>query len=109
MIASLRFLVDHVWPMLAAGSGLGLLVGVTTCSVHSAKLGSRLALVFWAGLVAAGVTASALGWLAGRYGLWLDIAVLLLCAYVVGCLGGCAIRRLVRRSAPPSGTPAAPA
>lgn len=109
MIASLRFLFDHLWPMLAAGFGLGICVGVATCSPRPAAILSRLALTFWAVLVAAGATASALGWLPGRHGLWLDSAVLLVVAYAIGCLCGCAIRRALWRPATSSETPAAPA
>lgn len=80
--------------LLVAG-GLGLIVGALSgnASVDDENYGFRQSFFPFALLIAAGVTVAWLRWLPGRYGLWLETALLLLAAYLVGCALGCVFAR----------------
>jgi predicted flap endonuclease-1-like 5' DNA nuclease len=81
-----------VWVLTAAG--LGLIVGLLSwkASAGEEKPGFGLRFFPFALLLAAGATVAGLRWLPGRQGLWLETALLLLAAYLVGCALGCFAR-----------------
>ena len=96
MIAGIRFLAEQLWPALAGGIALGVLVGVASCAEGGGRVAGRLAAVLLLLLLGGGVAASLLYIAPGRLGLWLDMGVLLLGAYLIGCMLGCVIRKLWR-------------
>ena len=96
MIAGMRFLAEQLWPALAGAFALGLVVGMASCAERGGKAAGRLAVTALVLLLGGGVAAALLHLVPGRLGLWLDMGVLLLLAYLIGCSGGCAIRKLWR-------------
>lgn len=95
-MAAVTALLAAFWPGLAAaallGTGVGLLVG---------RPRNRVA---WLGLAALLVALTALGAVAilgpvaGRAGLWIEVAALMLASYLVGGLPGLALAPLIRRA-----------
>lgn len=102
------FLIERLWPALAAAASLGFLFAAIGGSGRMRpSAGRALPAVLAVGWAVAAL-ASAFGWVFGRPGLWLDISVLVLGAYGLGCLAGAGLDRLLRRArlAPEAGPPA---
>jgi predicted flap endonuclease-1-like 5' DNA nuclease len=90
----LYLISQYALPLLIAAL-LGLLIGWLTCG--------RVKRPLWSGWVPVGVLAFVIGLfiavlklLPGRFGLWLDTALLFVVAYILGCCLGCWLRRLLR-------------
>lgn len=96
MIDGIRFLLEQLWPALTGGFGFGCLVGLASCADGGRKASRRLAAVALALMLGGGVLVSFLQIAPGRVGLWLDMGVLLLGAYLIGCTLGCGTGRLWR-------------
>jgi hypothetical protein len=88
-------LVGLFWPWLLPSFGCAVIIGAT--AVAPARLGGWL--VLGALLFAAGLAAAQMQWLAGRAGLWLEMALMLFAAYGAGCCLGALIRRAARKTA----------
>lgn len=83
--------------VLAAGLLCGLVTGAASAKASGPGRGWALPLAGLAALlVAAGLGLPALGLVAGRPGLWLEGAAVLLALYLGGCAIGCAARRALR-------------
>jgi predicted flap endonuclease-1-like 5' DNA nuclease len=108
------------WSLAAAA--IGLVVGASTCAakrLEGERPDPRAAWPFLAiFLYVLGVAAALLKLLPGRAGLWLEAALLLGAAYLIGCVLGCLLRSLVfgrlflgrpAQAPPVSGGPEAPA
>jgi hypothetical protein len=87
-----------IWPALVAALVHGALVGGGTCSSQAAgrlgHAGTALAVL----LIAAGCAAAGLRLLSEAADFWLRAGLLLVLAYVAGCVIGCTLWRLVRPS-----------
>lgn len=91
----MTLLLATLWPVAAGAFGLGLVFGALggpgLASV-SGSVGGRAAALL---LLAAAIGASALRLVPGRFGLWLDIALVVSVPYAAGCLLGALVRRAV--------------
>jgi predicted flap endonuclease-1-like 5' DNA nuclease len=86
------YLINMYWLPLMLALALGLIVGWLTCGRNETRW--WLGWVPWGtGLFLAGLLVALLRWLPGRYGLWLDTALLLFAAYIIGCCLGCLLRQ----------------
>jgi hypothetical protein len=82
-----------VW--LSAALAIGLMVGWRTYS-DAPRRYWRDSWIIWGALVfVIGVIVAVLKLLPGRYGLWLEIALLMIAFYIVGCLLGGWLKKLV--------------
>jgi hypothetical protein len=80
---------------LIAALGIGLLVGWRTY-LNAPRRNWRDGWIIWGALAfVIGVVVAALKLLPGRYGLWLEIALLMFAFYVVGCFLGGALKKLL--------------
>ena len=80
---------------LIAASGIGLVVGWRTY-LDAPRRNWRDGWIVWGALAfIIGVIVAALKLLPGRYGLWLEIALLMIAFYVVGCFLGGGLKRLL--------------
>lgn len=80
---------------LIAASGIGLVVGWRTY-LDAPRRNWRDGWIVWGALAfVIGVIVAALKLLPGRYGLWLEIALLMIAFYVVGCFLGGGLKRLL--------------
>lgn len=95
MIGSLRFLVEQLWPALAPAALLGCAIGAAGGSSRPMRKIGAAALGFTLLLVAGGAIVSLSQQLDGMPALWLDIAMLIVGAYLAGCVLGWACRRMV--------------
>jgi predicted flap endonuclease-1-like 5' DNA nuclease len=78
-----------------AALGLGLFFGFLSGKPSQAQPSSwTAALPFALGPLVAGAVVVWMRWLPGRYGLWFETALLLLAAYLLGCVSGCLMRRI---------------
>lgn len=97
-IGAAIFLLEAIWPGLVAALAAGLVVGALSVSRCPAPwIGWAAVVAAGVGLVAAAVLAI-LGEVGGRPGLWLELALWLLTAYVAGCCVGTLVRRALNRS-----------
>lgn len=96
----MAYLVSTLWPWVVAAIVLGVVVGALTGRPprpgETARAGIAADLLAWtlAAVLAAGTAAAILHWLRGRHGLWLDMALTMTAAYVLGCGIGALARRL---------------
>ncbi|QCI62777.1 hypothetical protein [Phreatobacter stygius] len=103
----MAYLVTTLWPWVVAAILLGMVVGAATGRPRqpgeTRRSGLALDLLVWAiaALLAVGVAAAILHWLRGRHGLWLDMALAMTGAYVLGCGIGAVLRRLGSGAAKP--------
>jgi hypothetical protein len=89
-----------VW--LAAALAIGVVVGWQTYS-DAPKRYWRDSWIVWGALVLViGVIVAALKLLSGRYGLWLEIALLISAFYIVGCFVGGWLKNILILQAPVS-------
>ena len=80
---------------LIAASGIGLVVGWRTY-LDAPRRNWRDGWIVWGVLAfVIGVIVAALKLLPGRYGLWLEIALLMIAFYVVGCFLGGGLKKLL--------------
>ena len=80
---------------LIAASGIGLVVGWRTY-LDAPRRNWRDGWIVWGALAfVIGVIVAALKLLPGRYGLWLEIALLMIAFYVVGCFLGGGLKKLL--------------
>jgi hypothetical protein len=80
---------------LVAALGIGLVVGWRTY-LNAPRRNWRDGWIVWGALAfVVGVIVAALKLLPGRYGLWLEIALLMLAFYIVGCFLGSALKKLL--------------
>jgi hypothetical protein len=101
----LVFIVERIWPALAASAALGFGIGlITNASRPIARSGG---LATWlAGisiLAAAGLAGAQV--VPGRPGLVLEIGALVVLAYLPGCMLGCLARRIFRPAGGQAGEP----
>ena len=85
-----------LWPWLAGAFGLGLLVGVATCSTERAGGFGRTAVLLVGGAVLALAAVALLGLVPGRAGLFVELGLAFLVSYGLGSGIGCLGRRLAR-------------
>jgi predicted flap endonuclease-1-like 5' DNA nuclease len=86
------YLINMYWLPLVLALALGMAVGWFTCGRQDTRWWQGW--VPWGGgLFLAGLVVALLRWLPGRYGLWLDTALLLFAAYTIGCCLGCILRQ----------------
>lgn len=96
----MAYLVSTLWPWVVAAIVLGVVVGAATGRPprqgETARAGLAADLLAWAlaAVLAAGMAAAALQWFRGRHGLWLDMALAMTVAYLLGCGIGALLRRL---------------
>src|SRR5215470_2456506 len=80
---------------LLAALGIGLVVGWRTY-LDAPRRNWRDGWIVWGALAfVIGVIVAALKLVPGRYGLWLEIALLMIACYIVGCVLGGGLKRLV--------------
>jgi hypothetical protein len=80
---------------LIAASGIGLVVGWRTY-LDAPRRNWRDGWIVWGALAfVIGVIVAALKLLPGRYGLWLEVALLMIAFYVVGCFLGGGLKKLL--------------
>ena len=80
---------------LIAASGIGLVVGWRTY-LDAPRRNWRDGWTIWGALAfVIGVIVAALKLLPGRYGLWLEIALLMIAFYIVGCFLGGVLKKLL--------------
>jgi hypothetical protein len=80
---------------LIAASGIGLVVGWRTY-LNAPPRNWRDGWIIWGALAfVVGVIVAALKLLPGRYGLWLEIALLMFAFYIVGCFLGGGLKKLL--------------
>jgi hypothetical protein len=80
---------------LIAASGIGLVVGWRTY-LDAPRRNWRDGWIVWGALAfVIGVIVAALKLLPGRYGLWLEIALLMIAFYIVGCFLGGGLKKLL--------------
>lgn len=98
----MNYLVSFHWGFLLTSLLLGLGMGWIAV-VHRGPVVSPM-LVRWLSVLAVALVAVALGRLVpGRYGYWLDLGLVLLAVYLVGCAIGSWLRdRVVFRNQPSS-------
>jgi hypothetical protein len=98
---------------LIAALGIGLVVGWRTY-LEAPRRNWRDGWIIWGALAfVIGVIVAALKLLPGRYGLWLEIALLMFAFYIVGCFLGGTLKKLLgahesRGASAPPAVPAAP-
>lgn len=88
----MAFLIDRFWlPLLLSGL-IGIMIGWATCGRAKAG-GSWKSSWLPLGILAAiaGVFAAVQMVLPGRYGLWLEVALMMFAAYLAGCCISCLI------------------
>jgi hypothetical protein len=99
-----RAILLPLWPALAGAFALGLAFGFAGWRERPAGFWGRLGviLVLLAGL--GGVALAVLGRVPGRAGLWIELALAIAAAYLVGCVLGSTSRalwtRITRAAAP---------
>lgn len=100
----MSYLLSQLWLFLLLSAILGLAVGWwARCSSNdcndTGRCEGRGKLVFWLVVLAAliGAMLALTKTIAGRYGFYLEVALLLLAAYLVGCVLGCLIGSLFCR------------
>lgn len=104
----MRYLISAFGFWLVLALLLGLAIGWITCLRGNGR-GWR-GLLPWLVLIALGALAAWAQILPTRLGLWLDLAVLMLAAYVIGACLGCLLRQLLGAgAAEPAARQAAPA
>src|SRR5712671_6967690 len=82
-----------VW--LLAALAIGVVIGWQTCS-DAPRRNWRDGWIVWGALAfVIGVIVAALKLLPGRYGLWLEIALLMIASYIVGCFLGGGLKKLL--------------
>jgi len=92
---------------LAAALAMGLVVGWRTYS-DAPRRNWLDGWIIWGALVfAAGVVVAVLKLLPGRYGLWLEIALLMSASYIIGCFLGGSLKTLLGAHEPRSAARAA--
>src|SRR5215510_9919017 len=80
---------------LLAALGVGLLVGWRTY-LDAPRRNWRDGWIIWGGLAfVIGVIVAALKLLPGRYGLWLEVALLMTAFYIAGCFLGGGLKNLL--------------
>src|SRR5215471_14902981 len=91
---------------LAAALAMGLVVGWRTYSDAPRRWFDGW--IIWGALVfAVGVIVAVLKLLPGRYGLWLEIALLMTASYIIGCFLGGSLKTLLGAHEPRSAARAA--
>src|SRR5215470_10599659 len=80
---------------LAAALAIGALVGWRTYSNEPRRIGFRGWIIWGALIFVVGVIVAVLKLIPGRYGLWLEIALLMTASYIIGCFLGGALKTLL--------------
>jgi len=97
----MTYLATFHWGWLLAAGLLGLLMGWIAV-VHRGQGLSDVMMKKYAVFIAALVLASLFKLIPGRAGYWLDLALVMLAVYLVGCAAGSWLRhQVVSRGAPP--------
>jgi hypothetical protein len=90
---------------LVAALAIGLVIGWQTCS-DAPRRYWRDGWIVWGALAfVTGVIIAALKLLPGRYGLWLEIALLISAFYIVGCFVGGWLKAMLITAEPVARTP----
>jgi hypothetical protein len=98
----MAYLATFFWGWLLASLLLGFAMGWIAV-VHRARGVSKMVARCLAVLVAALVAAALARVIPGRYGYWLDLGLIMLALYLIGCAIGSWLRDwVVSRSAPPA-------
>jgi hypothetical protein len=83
------------FPWLIAALGIGVVVGWRTY-LDTPRRNWRDGWIIWGALAfVVGVIVAALKLVPGRYGLWLEIALLMIAVYIVGCFLGGVLKKLL--------------
>ena len=92
MIETARVVLEPLWPALAAALALGLPFGAAGWRKEPAGFWGRVGLILLVVglLVGAGLVVA--GRVPGRAGLWLELGLAVLVAYLAGCLAGSLLR-----------------
>jgi hypothetical protein len=80
---------------LAAALAMGLLVGWRTYADAPRRIGFGGWIIWGALIFLVGVIVAVLKLIPGRYGLWLEIALLMTASYIIGCFLGGALKTLL--------------
>ncbi len=98
------FLMFH-WGWLAGAALIGFAMGWISIVQHGDGLSlAAMRRIAVAGVVVAGIAAARL--LPGRYGYWLDLGLVMIAAYLLGCVLGAWLReRIVSRGGPAADLP----
>ena len=95
----MNVMIAGLWPAIALACGLGLVFAALGGRGRATPSASRIARALAVALWLAGALAAWLQLVRGQAGIWLDAAILILCAYGIGCLIGAGLRGAWRRRA----------
>ena len=98
----MSYFVTYHWMWLAGAALIGLGMGWIAMVQRGTGL-SMLSMQIAAAILVLAIALSISRVLPGRYGYWLDLGLVMLAAYFVGCAIGSWLReRVIWRSAPPA-------
>ena len=102
MIEIARAILLPLWPALAGAFAVGLPFGFAGWRERPAGFWGRLGVILVFVAAVGGVTLAVLGRVPGRGGLWLELALAIAAAYLVGGILGSTLRALWRRITRPA-------
>ena len=90
----MAFLIEFHWVWLAAAAGIGFVMGWIG-EVHRIGGLSRKALGWLSVLIALAIVLAFARLVPGRFGYWLDLGLVMLAVYIIGCTVGSWLRGLL--------------
>lgn len=100
-MTTLVFILERIWPALAASAALGFGMGLATEASRPPASSGRLAYRLAGGAIVVAAGLALAGIVPGRAGLVLEIGILVVLAYFSACLLGCLARRAGPAPTPP--------
>ncbi|MEQ1614936.1 MAG: hypothetical protein ABL904_19480, partial [Hyphomicrobiaceae bacterium] len=91
----MAFVIDRFWLPLLMAAIIGFMVGWATCGRGEKRSWLSSWLPIGILLAVAGVIATVQVMLPGRYGLWLETALMMFASYLGGCCIACMINRMM--------------